>query len=120
MLDESRPLGIGLIGAGMVGQRAHLANFVNIPSCRVVALAELRPDLGREAALKYGVERIYPSHRELLADREVKAVVVVTRRPALGEALADLIVDGRSWIQSCCRHSRRASMSYRKSQWRTV
>jgi predicted dehydrogenase len=95
MLEESRPLGIGLIGAGMVGQRAHLANFVNIPSCRVVALAELRPDLGRDAALKYGVERIYPSHRELLADREVKAVVVVTRRPALGPIVLSALEAGK-------------------------
>ena len=72
-----RPLGIGMIGAGMVGQLAHLANFVQIPDCRVVGLAELRPDLGRAAAERFGVARVYESHREMLEDPEVEAVVVV-------------------------------------------
>ena len=34
-------VGIGIIGAGMVGQMCHLANFVANPGCRVVALADL-------------------------------------------------------------------------------
>lgn len=90
-----RRLGVGFIGAGMVGQVAHLANFAQIVGCRVIALAELRPELGRLAAAKFGVERLYPSHRAMLADPEVEAVVVVTRRPATGPIVLDALEAGR-------------------------
>lgn len=91
----AKPLGIGLVGGGMVGQLAHLANFVQNPDCRVVALAELRPDLGRRVAAKFGIERVYPSHAALLEDPAVEAVVVVTRRPALGPVVMDVLSAGR-------------------------
>ena len=79
----------------MVGQMCHLANFAANPACRVVAIADLRPDLAAAAAQKFGVSRIYGTHRELLADREVSAVVVVTRRRATGPIVLDALVSGR-------------------------
>lgn len=91
----NKPLGIGMIGAGMVGQVVHLANFVAVERCRVVALAELRPDLGASAAARFGVPRLYESHRALLDDPEVEAVVVVTRRPATGPVVLDCLTAGR-------------------------
>jgi predicted dehydrogenase len=90
-----KPLGIGFVGAGMVGQVAHLANCIDIPACRVVALAELRPELGRMAAARYGVKKLYQSHREMLADAEVEAVVVVTRPHAHGPIVLDALEAGR-------------------------
>lgn len=90
-----KPLGIGVVGAGMVGQVAHLANFSSIPGCRVVALAELRPRLGQLAARKFGVSKLYQSHKELLADPEVEAVVVVTRPQAHGPIVLDALEAGR-------------------------
>ena len=91
MILPKRRIGIGMIGAGMVGQLAHIANFVQLPDACVVALAELRPELGAEAARRYGVARVYPSHRELLADPDVEAVIVVTRRPATGPIVLDAL-----------------------------
>jgi predicted dehydrogenase len=90
-----KPLGIGFVGAGMVGQVAHLANYTGNPDCRVVALAELRPELGRQAAERHGVAKLYQSHRELLADPEVEAVVVVTRPHAHGPIVLDVLEAGR-------------------------
>ena len=90
-----KPLGIGVIGAGMVGQVAHLANFSTIPDCRVVALAELRPELGKLAARRFGVSKLYQSHKELLADPDVEAVVVVTRPQAHGPIVLDALNAGR-------------------------
>jgi predicted dehydrogenase len=87
--------GIGIIGAGMVGQMCHLANFVANPGCRVVALADLRPELAAAAAAKFGVERVYRTHREMLADPEVTGVVVVTRRRATGPIVLDALNSGR-------------------------
>jgi len=86
---------IGIIGTGMVGQMCHLANFVSNPACRVVAVADLRPDLAAAAAEKFGVPRVYRSHRELLDDREISAVVVVTRRRATGPIVLEALGRGR-------------------------
>jgi predicted dehydrogenase len=88
-------IGIGLVGAGMVGQMCHLANFAAQSECRVVALSELRPELGRRAAERFGVPRIYGTHTELLADPDVTAVIVVTRRAATGPVVLDALTSGR-------------------------
>ncbi|MDA9548071.1 MULTISPECIES: Gfo/Idh/MocA family protein [unclassified Bradyrhizobium] len=87
--------GIGIIGTGMVGQMCHLANFVANPACRVVAIADLRPDLAAAAAQKFGISQVYGTHRELLADAAVSAVVVVTKRRATGPIVLDALNSGR-------------------------
>ncbi len=86
---------IGMIGAGMVGQLAHLSNFVRTPGCRVTALAELRPELGKAAMDTFGVPKMYPSHREMLAANEIDAAIVVTRRPATGPVVLDVLKAGK-------------------------
>jgi predicted dehydrogenase len=88
-------LGIGFVGAGMVGQVAHISNYLELEGCRVVALSELRPELGRQAGKKFGVQKVYKSHRELLADDDVQAVVVVTRPHAHGPIVLDALEAGR-------------------------
>ena len=88
-------IGIGIVGVGMVGQMCHLANFVNLPGCRVVAVADLRPDLAAAAAAKFSVPRIYRTHTDLLNDIDVTGVVVVTRRPATGPIVLDALSSGR-------------------------
>ncbi|QOZ77869.1 gfo/Idh/MocA family oxidoreductase [Bradyrhizobium sp. CCBAU 53351] len=87
--------GIGIIGTGMVGQMCHLANFAANPACRVVAIADLRPDLAAAAAQKFGIPKVYGTHRELLADSAVSAVVVVTKRRATGPIVLEALNSGR-------------------------
>lgn len=88
-------IGIGFIGAGMVGQLAHIGNYVDLPGCEVRGLAELRPELRRQAAERYKITHLYPSHSELLANRDIDAVVVVTRRPATGPIVRDALEAGK-------------------------
>jgi predicted dehydrogenase len=90
-----KKVGIGLIGAGMIGQLAHLKNFTSLPNCEVVAIAELRPELGQQAANRFGVPKVYANHHELLADPDVDAVVVVTRRQATGSIVLDALNAGK-------------------------
>ena len=90
-----KPLGVGFVGAGMVGQVAHLANYADIPGCKVVALAELRPRLGRMVADRFRIPRLYGSHQALLKDGEIEAVVVVTRPHAHGPIVLDALEAGR-------------------------
>ena len=92
---DAKPLCLGFVGAGMVGQVAHIANYVDLPGCELVALAELRPELGRMAAAKFGIAKLYGSHAELLADETVDAVIVVTRPAAHGPIVLDALESGR-------------------------
>ena len=87
---------IGAIGAGAVAQIAHLANFRAAAGAELLALAELRPQLGREVAERFGIPRVYASHRALLDDPDIDAVVVVTRRPATGPIVLDALRAGKA------------------------
>lgn len=75
MVGETEPVRLGFVGAGFMGQRAHLRSYSVIPECRVVALAEGRPELARRVAARYGIERIYPSHRDMLESEQLDGVV---------------------------------------------
>ena len=66
---------VGFVGVGFMGQLAHLANYVLLDDCEVVAIAEPRPDLAEAVARRYGVREVYTDHRELLERAEIDAVV---------------------------------------------
>ncbi len=93
-----RKLNLGMIGAGFIGQLAHLMNYVEVENCEVVALAELRPDLRRRVAGRYGIRRAYETHLALLEDPAVEAVVVVTPRPYTGPVALDCLNAGKHVI----------------------
>jgi len=91
---SSRPLRIGFVGVGNMGQCAHLRNYAS-PSlskeCEVCAIAEVRPKLAREVAARYNIPRVYETHEQLLANEKLDAIVAsqqFTRHGALIPELA--------------------------------
>jgi len=90
-----RPIRVGIVGAGFIGQLAHIANYAQIKDCRIVALAAGRPELRRKVAQRYGIPRTYSTHQELLKDPEVEAVVAVTARPGIGPVALDCLKAGK-------------------------
>ena len=88
-------LNIGMIGAGFIGQLAHLMNFVEVRGCRVLALAEYRPELRRKVAERYAIPHAYATHHELLANPQVDAVVVVTPRAYTAPTVLDCLKAGK-------------------------
>ena len=72
IMDKVR---IGFVGVGSMGQAAHLRNYVTVPDCQVVAIAELREELGRRVAARYGVPRVYRTHEEMLAAEQLDGIV---------------------------------------------
>jgi predicted dehydrogenase len=58
-----------------MGQCAHLKNYAALPGCEVVALAEVRPQLGQAVARKYGVPRVYATGEEMLAREKLDGIV---------------------------------------------
>lgn len=92
------PVKLGMVGAGFMGQIAHLDNYAQIEECSVVALAEVRPELRRQVASRYDIPRTYETHLDLLEDPEVEAVVAVTPRPQIGPIALDCLKAGKHLI----------------------
>jgi predicted dehydrogenase len=91
---------IGFVGAGAMGQAAHLRNYATAPGCEVVAIAELRGALRRRVAARYGVPHVYRTHREMLAAEKLDGIVAsqpFTRHgvlvPELLEARVPLFIE---------------------------
>ena len=86
---------VGFVGCGFMGQLAHLANFVEIDKCEIVAIAELREELGKLVAEKYHIPKVYKSHRELAKDDEIEAVVAILPRALTPSVSLDLLEAGK-------------------------
>ncbi len=92
--QASRTVRLGFVGVGGMGQCAHLKNYVTVPDCEVVALAEIRPELGRRVAAKYGVPKVYPSHVELLAKEQLDGIVASQPFTRHGTLVPELLKAG--------------------------
>lgn len=88
-------LNIGMVGAGFIGQLAHLMNFIEISNCKVQALAEYRPELRRKVAARFDIPKTYETHADLINDDEIDAVVVVTPRLYTGPVVLDCLKAGK-------------------------
>ena len=66
---------IGFIGAGKMGQCAHLCNYTAISECTVAALAEIKPELGRRVTKRYKVPRVYTDYHKMLANEDIDGIV---------------------------------------------
>lgn len=74
----SQTLGVGVLGAHAWAEKAHLPGYAAHPRARLVAICDLVPERARAMAEKFGIERVYTDHRELLADPEVEMVDICT------------------------------------------
>lgn len=71
-------LNVGLIGLGRLG-RVYAQNLAQrVPGGRLVAVADQKEGLAASVATEFGVPKSYQRHRDLLMDRDVEAVVIVT------------------------------------------
>ena len=69
---------LGFIGAGNMGQHAHIHNYAQLTDeCELVAVADVRPELAKKVAARYGIAETYTSHTELLENADVDAVVAI-------------------------------------------
>jgi len=68
---------IAVIGAGAIGHD-HIASFQQHPAAKVVALAEVSPERGREAADKFGIQELVTDYKLLLkrADIDVFSIAL--------------------------------------------
>jgi len=85
---------IGFVGVGGMGQCAHLKNYATVPECEVVALAEVRQDLARKVAAKYGVPNVYATHEEMLKKEKLDGIVAAQPFTRHGTLIPELLGAG--------------------------
>lgn len=76
-MAATRPLGIGLLGAGRMGSLHARIVATQLDGARLVAVADVDAGLARSCAEVYGA-RASDDGGELLADSEVDAVIIAT------------------------------------------
>ena len=69
-------VGIGIIGLGFVGEKAHLSAFRKIRRSRLVAIADVDPNRLQKAVEKSKIKSAYSTHVDLINDPNVDAVVI--------------------------------------------
>lgn len=73
---SKREVGIGIVGLGFVGEKAHLSAFRSIPGAKLAAVADMDVERAKKAAEKAKIKSVYSNHKELIADPNVDAVVI--------------------------------------------
>jgi predicted dehydrogenase len=86
---------LGYVGCGFMGQKVHLPNFSSLPGCELIALAEVREELGRRVQKRFGIERLYAHHLQMAKDRDIDAFAVSAAFGLQTEIAKDLLRTGR-------------------------
>jgi predicted dehydrogenase len=87
---------VGIVGAGFISQVAHIPSYVRNPKCEVIALAELRTELGKSVCRRWNIPRFYSSHTSMLEDKDIDLVVVVVKRHHTGPIARDVLLSGKN------------------------
>jgi predicted dehydrogenase len=95
MAEKAAPVRLAYVGCGFVGQTIHIPNFRSLPMCDFRALAEVRPELGRTVATRYGIPKLYRSHEQIAADPQIEAVGVSAPYALQGKIAQDLLRAGK-------------------------
>ena len=86
---------LGYVGCGFMAQKVHIPNFISIPECELVALAEVRQELGRKVQERYRIPALYANHLELAQNPDIEAVAVSADFALQGEIAKELLRAGK-------------------------
>lgn len=93
-----KKLRLGFVGAGYMGQIAHMGNYYKLPNVEMIALAEGRKGLAEKVARRYGISRVYPTHKEMCEDKEIDAVISIMYFSLNYGVVKDLLSAGKNVI----------------------
>lgn len=86
---------MGYIGCGFLAQKVHLPNLLSLPECELLAIAEVRPQLGQQVQEHFRIPRLYSSHTELGRDANIQAVAISGHFAGQGELALDMLRAGK-------------------------
>jgi predicted dehydrogenase len=73
MRDATRPIGVGIVGAGFAAS-SHVDALRRLPAVRIAGVVGSSEERARSAAGRLGVERVFPDLEAMLGDAHVDAV----------------------------------------------
>ncbi len=89
------PLNVGVAGLGRMG-RVYAENLARrTPGARLVAVADQNAALARSTADELAVAKCYTNHHDLVADKDVDAVVIVTSTSTHKDVILDAARAGK-------------------------
>jgi predicted dehydrogenase len=88
------PVGIGIVGCGNAAEALHLPILRRLNAC-VVALADRQPEALAHIGDRFGVDRRYRDHAELLDDRDVDVIAVLTPPDVRAEVVVPVLAAGK-------------------------
>jgi scyllo-inositol 2-dehydrogenase (NAD+) len=89
-------LNVGVIGLGRMGS-VYARNLAHrVPHARLAAIADHKPELRQRFAAEFGGVKAYATHQELLEDREIEAVAIVTSTSTHKQVVMDAASSGKA------------------------
>ena len=93
-MPSDKKVRIGFVGVGGMGQAAHLRHYVQVPECEVVAIAEIKQNMAKNVATRWGVPKVYASHEEMLAKEKLDGIVAPQQFTRHGTLVPELLKAG--------------------------
>src|SRR4051812_7962156 len=90
-----RKVRLGYVGCGFMAQKVHLPNFSSLPDCELLALAEVRQELGHKVQARFGIPTLYADHHAMLANPAIDAIAVSAAFGVQGDIARDGLLAGK-------------------------
>jgi len=86
---------LGIVGAGSIVEKKHLLALAEVPDLAVLALCRRDGERLGRLADRFRIAKRYTDYRELLADREIDAVLIATGPGAQPRIVLDAVAAGK-------------------------
>jgi myo-inositol 2-dehydrogenase/D-chiro-inositol 1-dehydrogenase len=88
-------INIAVIGTGRMGS-VHVRNIARlIPEADLVAICDIRLEVAQAVAEECSIQRVVKDYRELLADKDIEAVLIATSTPTHAMIVKDAAAAGK-------------------------
>jgi len=91
----TRKVKIAVIGTGRMGS-VHVRNIARlIPEADLVAICDIRLEVAQAVADELGIQRVVQDYHELLADKEIEAILIATSTDTHAFIMKDVAAAGK-------------------------
>jgi predicted dehydrogenase len=94
-MAKKREVRFGIVGCGGIANGFHMKDLSQIPEARLVACADIRPEVAKSFAEKWDADVHYGDYRQLLAREDVEAVIVATHHETHAAIAVDALEAGK-------------------------
>ncbi len=72
----TRPLRVGIVGAGAIATLGHIPGLQRVPDVQIVAICDTNAERARAAAARFGIPAVFEDYNDMLAQVELDAITV--------------------------------------------